>query len=222
MMVDIMSRARRASEERAASVDAALAKAGILGEAVPSVMTYSEVSRSFGEMCRFADLVVLGRPYGDDMSSTAVDMLEGALFDGDAGVLVCPNGRARPDSPDSDVVLIAWNGSREAHRAIRRAMPFLRRARTVEIIIFDPAPSEREPGFRLAAMLSRHGIPVDIAVQPRSADTIGEALAHRARELGAGLLVMGAYGHSRFREYVLGGPTRSILETLPLRVLMAH
>ena len=185
----------------------------------PLVCTYGALAGKLGALSRYVDLAVLGQPYGDGIPETASDALEGMLFDGDVPVLVCPRTTG---ALNIEKVLVGWDGSREALRAVRRAMPFLVRASLVEIAIYDPAPDQQAPGEQLATLLARHGVEVDIAVRPTIGVSVANALAQRITEMGADLLVMGAYGHSRFREYVLGGVTRDIMEAVPVPILSAH
>ncbi|MGF1475260.1 MAG: universal stress protein [Geminicoccaceae bacterium] len=218
-MAELVDQARNASAEHAKVANEYIAKAGLLGEAIPRVCTYASVASSFAEMVRYADAVVVGRPYGERVPSVAVDILEGALFGGDAAVIVCPEG-VSGIAPET--VLIGWDGSREALRAVRRSMVFLLAATSVEIAVFDPSPQESGPGESLATMLSRYGVNASVATYPRPGDSIAGALGRRATELGAGLLVIGAYSHSRFREAVIGGVTVETLKNTQVPVLMAH
>ena len=199
--------------------NAALQQSGILGDAIPTLCLTGTMAREIGGHAQYADLVVLPQPYGDDVSGSAAEAFVGALFDGDATVLVCPAGT---EQIASDIAMIAWNGSREALSATRRAIPFLKQAKTVEVVLVDTLTDQPDPGERLALMLSRHGIKVDIITQPQSPEPVSETLLRRARELQAGLLVMGAYGHSRLREYLVGGVTRDLLSRARIPVLLAH
>lgn len=198
---------------------AALQRSGVLGDAIPSLCLTGTMAREIGGHAQYSDLVVLPRPYGDDVSGSAAEAFAGALFDGDATVLVCPAGT---EQVAPDTAMIAWNGSREALSATRRAIPFLKQAKSVEIVLVDTLTDQPDPGERLALMLSRHGIKVDIITQPRSPEPVSETLLRRGRELQAGLLVMGAYGHSRLREYLVGGVTRDLLSRTTVPVLLAH
>lgn len=175
-----------------------------------------------GMRARFSDLAVLARPYGNDAPDDAEAVTEAALFEGGCPVLVVPG-----DLPQKPVrrVLVAWNQSAEALTAVRRALPLLRAAEMVEITVIDPrrGGSERsDPGGALAQMLTRHGVHADIAVLARTAPTISDELNRRATEIDADLIVMGAYGHSRFREAILGGATRNMLEKAAVPVFMAR
>ena len=198
---------------------AALQQSGVLGDAIPALCLTGTLAREIGGHAQYSDLVVLPQPYGDDVSGSAAEAFVGALFDGDATVLVCPAGT---EQIASDIAMIAWNGSREALSATRRAIPFLKQAKTVEVVLVDTLTDQPDPGERLALMLSRHGIKVDIITQPQSPEPVSETLLRRARELQAGLLVMGAYGHSRLREYLVGGVTRDLLSRAHIPVLLAH
>lgn len=219
VMADLYATAQADSDQRVEIAEACIAKEGILGDAIPVVSGFGTLARDLGKHAQFSDLVVLSQPYGKGAASTAADAFEGAIFDGDGTVLVCPAG-TRTVAPKK--VMIAWNETRECLRAVRRAMPFLASADDVEILMIDPGTPGLEPGRGLATLLSRHGIHAEIAVQPRAEISVGKAILRHAEETGAGLLVMGGYGHSRFREYVLGGVTREILGDLPIPVLMAH
>jgi nucleotide-binding universal stress UspA family protein len=123
-------------------------------------------------------------------------------------------------------VVIGWNASREAARAVNDAMPLLTAAEIVSILTIDPREGPRAHGELPGADISlRFGAP---RRQGRNRATVsadlpvGEALLSRAGDLGADLLVMGAYGHSRARELLLGGATRSLLRSMTLPVLMSH
>lgn len=129
--------------------------------------------------------------------------------------------------PDADAVAIAWNGSAEAMRAVHAALPLLRRARRVAILRGEQHPpagmTAWQPPFDLAEYLLRHGVSTETrAIAGGSEEDIGAALLRAADEAGAALLVMGAYGHSRFHEWVLGGVTRHVIEHADMPVLLRH
>ncbi len=173
---------------------------------------------------RFADLVVLPRPYGPNIGSEAEAVVEAALFEGKAPVLVLPaKGLGENTLPRRMVV--AWNQSAEAMMATRHALPFLKGADVVSITVVDP-PSQgaerSDPGGKLCQMLVRHGVHAEVSVLARSLPRISDVLARHVWDQNADMLVMGAYGHSRFREAILGGATRDMLEKAEVPVLMAH
>ena len=176
------------------------------------------------QRARFADLVVLPRPYGAGQGLEAEAVVEAALFEGRAPVLVLPDsGAGRAAAPRRAVV--AWNQSAEAMAAVRKALPLLKQADLVNIAVIDPPQhgAERsDPGGMLCQMLVRHGVKAEVSVLARTLPRISDVLARHVRDQNADLLVMGAYGHSRFREAILGGATRNTLEQAEVPVLMAH
>ena len=163
---------------------------------------------------RTADLVVAGR--GEADTAGAADLPEQLVTAAGVPVLVLP-----PQAPAGEIggtVLVAWNGSREAARAAHGALPFLASGagRVVLCAVGEEAGASLDDA---AAMLGRHGVPLRTErVDGPDADA-GEVLLARAAEHGADLLVMGAYGRSRLREFVFGGATRHALREAPLPVL---
>lgn len=176
------------------------------------------------QRARFADLVVLPRPYGAGQGPESEAVIEAALFEGRAPVMVLPEqGIGRAAAPRRAV--IAWNQSTEAMAAVRKALPLLKAADLVNIAVIDPpqhGPERSDPGGMLCQMLVRHGVRAEVSVLARTLPRISDILARHARDQNADLLVMGAYGHSRFREAILGGATRNTLEQAEVPVLMAH
>lgn len=173
---------------------------------------------------RYADLVVVSQPDMDESGSTILAGLpEYVMLNSVRPVLVVPYAGkfdrigARP--------LIAWDGSMEATRAVANAIPLLKRAHNVTVAVFNPTLKYdvhgQEPGADIALYLARHNIRVDVARQKTNLDT-GNALLSLAADLRSDLIIMGGYGHSRFREVLLGGVTRTVLETMTAPVLMSH
>ncbi|PRX37384.1 Universal stress protein family protein [Meinhardsimonia xiamenensis] len=172
---------------------------------------------------RFADLVVLPKPYGEKRGHENEAIIEAALFNGHVPVLVMPDGQEFPD--ELGTVVIGWNESSEALTAVRAALPLLQAAENVSIAIVEPpahGPDRSDPGGMLSLMLSRHGVKPEVAVLAKTLPRVSDVLLRHCDDVGAQLLVMGAYGHSRFRESILGGATRNVLENADIPVLMAH
>lgn len=172
---------------------------------------------------QLSDLIVLGKPYGQGRKPEDVAIVEAALFGTRTPVLICPERQAGPLKAKK--IAVAWNESAEALAAIRGALPFLVASDEVDIVIIDPSPhgSERsDPGGYLAEVLARHGVKAKISVLAQTMPRVSDVLIRHLDEQGSELLVMGAYGHSRFREAILGGATRNMLEQAKLPVLMAH
>ena len=218
------------------SIDKAMAAAGELEEKVrerlhaedirwsvdSAVAQVGGLSTLVGMRARYSDLVVLNRPYGERATPDAEAATEAALFEGSAPILIVPGELKEPFGKK---ILIAWNQSNEAMASVRRALPLLQAADSVEITVIDPSPNGPErsdPGGALGQMLTRHGVKAEISVLARTQPLISDILNRRATEIGADMLVMGAYGHSRFRQAILGGATRNMLEKAQVPVLMAR
>jgi len=172
---------------------------------------------------RFCDMVVLDRPYGPGRTSYDEAVMEAALFDGMVPVLMLPE--APLSAAPGNKIVLAWNESDEAFSAMRKALPKLRRADLVSIAIVDPRPhgeNDAQPGEELARLLNRHGAEIDVALLTKDLPSVSAVLCRHARDIGADLVVMGAYGHSRLRESIVGGATRNMLEQADLPVLLAH
>ncbi len=160
--------------------------------------------------------------YGENATVDAEAVTEAALFEGAAPVLIVPGELKEPFGKK---IMIAWNQSNEAMAAVRRALPLLQAAESVEITVIDPSPNGPErsdPGGALGQMLTRHGVRAEISVLARTQPLISDILNRRATEIGADMVVMGAYGHSRFRQAILGGATRNMLEKAQVPVFMAR
>jgi nucleotide-binding universal stress UspA family protein len=124
-------------------------------------------------------------------------------------------------------VLVAWDGSHEAARAVHDALPLLVRAeRGVSLVVVDPerlaGRTGDQPGADMAAHLARHGVRVEVATIPGAGLSVADVLLDRATDESADLIVMGGYGHARLREVVLGGTTRKILKQMTVPVLFSH
>lgn len=163
---------------------------------------------------RYTDLAVVGQTLSGGENIAA----EVALRSG-RPVLVAPV--AEEFSSATEHALIAWDASRESARALHDALPLLRRAKRVSLLSVGP-PEKTPPGMNIAAHLSRHGVAAEVAQEMATTQDAGAALLERAASLACDLIVMGAYGHSRLRERVLGGTTRHVLKHMTVPVLIAH
>jgi nucleotide-binding universal stress UspA family protein len=180
-----------------------------------------------GGLClqaRYCDLLVLGQPDpASDVPSWPEDAPAPVVIHGGRPVLIVPYTGHFPTVGQH--VLIAWDGGAEATRAVTAALPLLRSAQRVTVALFDPKIGPHahgeEPGADLALFLARHGIAVDVRCETSAADP-ANALLSMVCDIDADLLVMGCYGHSRWREMLVGGTTRTVLASMTLPVLMAH
>ena len=220
---ETIERAQAEAEQVEAALRNRLGREDILWSSDRAVAQLGGIAGLVAQRARFADLVVLPRPYGAGRGPAEEAILEAALFDGQAPVLVLPDGLADP--PKAERILIAWNQAPEALVAVRRALPLLKQARQVEITIIDPPAhgvERSDPGGMLSQFLSRHGVRADVTVLARTLPSIVDVLNRHALDMQSDLVVMGAYGHSRFREAILGGATRDMLEESKVPVFMAH
>jgi nucleotide-binding universal stress UspA family protein len=220
-----MDRAEAEAREAEAALNAAVkAQSPVLRTSVESVVTQlGALTDVVATRARYADLVVLPLPYGKARGVEDEALTEAALFEGMAPVLIVPPSGM--PSPQPKRIVVAWNQSREALVAARRAMPFLKRADMVQIVVIDPPAhglERSDPGGLLCQLLVRHGVHAEVSVLARTLPRVSDVLAQHLRDMDAGLLVMGAYGHSRFREAILGGATRDMLESAQVPVFLAH
>jgi nucleotide-binding universal stress UspA family protein len=173
---------------------------------------------------RYADLVVLGQVDPDGPPYVGSDLPEQVVLACGRPVLVVPHDWA--PGPLGERVLIAWDASRAAARAVSDALPILERAESVLVVSVNPKQTPlghgELPGADIALHLARHNLEVEVQSVETDRMDIGEALLSFAADRGCDLLVMGAYAHSRVRELVLGGATRTMLKSMTLPVLMAH
>lgn len=173
---------------------------------------------------RYADLVVLSQDGGEpDQLGRTRGLPEHVALRGARPVLVVPGNYQGEPIPGTAVA--AWDGGNQALRAITAALPLLALAASVKLAVINPdVLSElhgEQPGADMALWLARHGVKVEVMVEHTRA-TAGDALCGLARAHGAGLMVAGAFGHSRYREWILGGTTRELLERAPVPLLIAH
>ena len=187
------------------------------------VSQLADLGRHVAVRARFSDMVLLPQPYGEGRGAELEPVTESALFEGRTPVLVAPKG-AEP-VPRPGRIMLGWNESSEALGAVRAALPLLKRADVVHVVVIDPpshGPNRSDPGGLLSQYLARHGVKVEIDVLSKTLPRVSDVLLRHAGDMDADMVVMGAYGHSRFREAIFGGATRYMLERSSLPVFMAH
>jgi nucleotide-binding universal stress UspA family protein len=220
---DIIEQQRALAAERAGGLqtafDAACRREGIAGEWRTEEGDAADVVSRHG---RYADLVVLGQPDREEIETGQSDQLPHHVpLNSGTPVLVIPYAGDFPEFGRRP--LVAWNGSREAARAMRDALPLLLAADGAIVLEIDPA--DGGPGLRAveaAKLLARHGIKADAEYTVSGGTGVGDVLLSRLADFGCDSLVMGAYGHSRFREMILGGATRTVLDHMTVPVLLSH
>jgi nucleotide-binding universal stress UspA family protein len=174
----------------------------------------------FARIARCFDLTVLQQ--ADERHSQNDLIIEAALFNGGRPVIVVPHVHSR--APSFKRVLICWDGSKPAARAIADAIPLLGRAGKVEVITIAEANKITEdfPGAEIGQHLARHGLKIEVKRIDTAGMDVGNAILSIAADISADFIVMGAYGHTRIREFVLGGVTNTILSSMTVPVLMSR
>ena len=175
---------------------------------------------------RYADLVVVGQaePSAGEGSRTTESVPETVALASGRPVLAVPH--IGLEKPIGGTVMLCWNASRESARAASDALPFLQAARKVIVLLVEPRVSDtghgEEPGADVATWLARHGVKVVVQREVAADADVGNVILSRAADYDVDLIVMGIYGHSRVREMVLGGVSRTLLQTMTVPVLMSH
>jgi nucleotide-binding universal stress UspA family protein len=220
MAVRLEEQARSNGEVVLARLKVRFGRIGVLNEVRDITETRSAISRIATSTARGAELFVASAPYRVDSSFLADHVFITILFGAGHGVYVVPpDNRVREDVRN---VVIAWKDTRESARAISEAMPFLTSAANARIVTVDAERCPGDAAIDIAAHLDRQGVKVEITPIESAERTVAEILLDEAHKMSADLIVMGAYGHSRVREWILGGATREMLETSDVPMLMAH
>jgi nucleotide-binding universal stress UspA family protein len=214
--------AQERAESAAAAFDEATRRAGVSAETRRIEAGIGDVPTQFAHIARRFDLSVIGQFQGDRDHPTTNIVIEAALFESGRPVLIVPS--IQKDRLKLDHVMACWDGSRAAARAVADAMPFLTRSGKASIVVANTqsAKSVDLPGADIATHLTRHGVNVTIERMPVSKIDASNAILSYAADTNPDLIVMGGYGHSRLREFILGGTTRGMLASMTKPTLMSH
>ena len=175
---------------------------------------------TFGQIARRFDISVVGQAQPERGAAEEL-MIEGALFESGRPVIVVPY--IQKQGLKLDRVMACWDGGRMAARAIGDAMPLLERAKAVDLVIVtERGKNDEITGANMSEHLARHGVTVEVKRIAKGDIDVQDAILDYAADSGADLIVMGGYGHSRLREFILGGVTRGILASMTVPVLMSH
>lgn len=217
---EIVAGAQEAQSDRIDAIEALLAKSGSSGDVRSVLCATADIRRWVARSACVSDVAYLASNLRDT-PDVFREAAYGVLFHSPIGLLVNDATFARAER-----VFVAWNSGREAACAVHAALPHLRAAKEVVIGCIDPVMTQQDdgqdPGTDVAAWLSHHGCSVTVSQYPSGGKDVAECILDRAREVGADLVVMGAYGHARMVQAVFGGTTRSMLEQTDMRVLLAH
>jgi nucleotide-binding universal stress UspA family protein len=225
MPLDFLAAQREESEKIAkaatARFDEAVRRAGVSGESHALSATLIGAADTFSRLARRFDLSVVAQNEPED-SGVTDPLIEGALFETGRPVIVVPY--IQKAGLTLDRVMVCWDGSKTAARAIGDAMPFLERAGSVDVVIVasERSKSDEIPGADMGQHLARHVKKVDVKRIVATETDVPNTILSYAADNSADFLVMGAYGHSRLREFILGGATRGILSAMTVPTLMSH
>ena len=196
-------------------------RAGVAAEPLTISGSFAGVGNQFGRIARRFDLSIVGQA---EPGTSAVEEIiaESALFESGRPVIVVPYIQKAPLKLDR--VMLCWDGSRAAARAIADAMPLLEQAGRVEIVIVANERGKKDEieGADMGAHLARHGLNVEVKRTVLGDIDVADVILSHAADAGSDFIVMGGYGHSRLREFVLGGVTRTIFRSMTAPVLMSH
>jgi nucleotide-binding universal stress UspA family protein len=211
----------KAAKAAIAQFEASAQRSGLSADHRTLPATVGGAADLFGRIARRFDLSVVGQTDPETPAPEEV-IIESALFESGRPVVVVPY--IQKQGLTLDRVLVCWDGSRTATRAIADSLPFLTRAQAIDIVIVADgrARSDEIPGADIGQHLARHGLKIDIkSIVAPDVDVANTILSYAA-DCSADFLVMGGYGHSRLREFVLGGATRGILASMTVPALMSH
>jgi nucleotide-binding universal stress UspA family protein len=201
--------------------NAAASRAGISSEPISSNASAAGSGEKFARITRRFDLAIVGQ---SDPEANSIEEIiaENTLFESGRPMIVVPYIQKAPLK--LDFVMVCWDGSRPAARAIADAMPFLEKAKRVELVIVtnDSGKKDEIEGADMGQHLARHGLNVEVKRIDNADIDVADALLSHAADTGADFIVMGGYGHSRLREFILGGVTRSMLRSLTVPALLSH
>jgi nucleotide-binding universal stress UspA family protein len=201
--------------------EASSKRAGVSSESHMLTATIAAAADMFASLARRFDLAVVPQVTPDTIAPDEL-LMEAALFESGRPMVIVPYIQKAPLNLSR--VICCWDGSRTAARAIGDAMPFLQKAKAVDLVIVGKGKmNEKElTGADMGAHLARHGLKVDVKRIPAADVDVANVVLSYAADTGAEFIVMGGYGHSRLREYILGGATRGILGSMTVPVLMSH
>jgi nucleotide-binding universal stress UspA family protein len=198
--------------------EAAAARQGVLFESIRERALSGVAPALFTEYARLRDLAIVPLEEDDDQSC-----LEAIIFGSGKPTLIVPE-RSASHQFQLRTAVVAWDFSRTAARAVADALPLLQMAKHVRIVTVsgEKAIDTKRSAEELAKNLARHGLEVILDRVASKGESIGDVLGTYLRSLDADMLVMGAYGHTRLREFILGGATRSLLAKPPIPILFSH
>ena len=222
LVTEVTEKAIARAEEALAEYQAMAKKAGV---EMDGHVVEGQVVPVLREHSKYADLLLLGQDDPDDPDNTSYGLADALLFEGACPCLIIPHSGQL--APPGQRILLTWNASRESAHAMREAIPLLQAAETVVVLSSEPDGGElvargHPHADELAAMLAAHGVESISSGISDSDIAPADAILGQAADMNADLIVMGAYGHTRLREIILGGVTRELLKQAPVPLFLAH
>ncbi len=222
VLADILAREEKEAREAIRHFEEAARRSSLSASSRLILPNETNPPAVFASMGRRFDLSVVTQSDPDKGASNEL-LIEGAMFESGRPVIVVPY--IQRAGLTLDHITCCWDGSRAAARAINDALPLLKKARKVELFIAVNEKTQHEQEIRgadIATHLARHDVNVEIETLSAADIDVGNAILSHVSDRSASMIVMGGYGHSRFREFVLGGATREILTSMTVPVLMSH
>lgn len=218
---EMHDRAVQETNQRAARIEEMLQETYLSASVLAEYIDRGVVANTMSRHALYADVVVFANGVIPEQEE-ATDAFNGMLFESGRPILILGAGEKSP-LPIRRVVM-AWNSEPEAAKAIHHSLSLLHDAQEVSLVLVDPdgSTSGPNPGDDMAAFLTRHSLKVTVDQLPSAGRDISQVLLQHAIDKDADLIVMGGYGHSRLREWLLGGTTRDLLVNAKHPVLMAH
>jgi nucleotide-binding universal stress UspA family protein len=212
----------KAAGDARAKFDEAAKRAGLSYDSRVLTASLPGSADRFAAIARRFDLAVVGQGEPGVLAGAQELVAEGVLFSSGRPVVIVPY--IQKGGLKLDRVMVCWDASRNAARAIADAMPFLQKAKAIDVVIVanDRPKSDEMPGADIGQHLARHGLKVDVKRIVATETDIASTILSHAADTSADFIVMGGYGHSRLREFILGGATRGIMTSVTVPVLMSH
>jgi nucleotide-binding universal stress UspA family protein len=211
----------KAAKEAIARYEQAARASGVSVDTRIITAALPNAAEIFGQIARRFDISIVGQPEPHQLARAEL-IVAAAIFNSGRPVILVPF--IHKGSLGLNRVMVCWDGSRTAARAVGDAMPLLERAKAVDVVIIatEQAKSDEVPSADIGRHLARHGIKVDVQRVQAPGIDVASAIPSYAADNAIDLVVMGGYGHSRLREFILGGATRGMLEAMTVPTLMSH
>jgi len=221
MVTTEIKKSATSAEELLSAFQSAAEKEGVFGERITEQCLTSETADVLVEHARLRDLTIVPVSDGDHVAQWYAQSI---IFGSGKPTLVMPHIRKRTSAFALDTVAVAWDFSRPAARAVADALPILKKAKQVYIVTItnEKSISGRRSAEELARNLVSHDVHVILDTADAGGRGIGEVLTSYVDSVDGDILVMGAYGHSRMRDFILGGATRSMVSKPPVPIFLSH